>query len=730
METINGYDFKTVFTPDQQREIKEGISKKLDVSVYARPEFLAIQMREIRLGLEKGLSVESYADNRYDWFQMSEIRKGLEKKVDVDKYADASIAFDVMREIRRGLEDGIDLSQGKGMPAGILRELRKALKSKVDIGPYIRQGYEEEQLKQIRISLERGVDIAPYLSLWYRGASIHEICLGLEEKIDVSLYAKEDMNWQQMREIRLGLEQRLDVGIYLNKFYSWQQMREIRLGLEKDLPVEIYSSLMYTAKEMNKKRLDLLSERKLLGNTGILSVASAAKVEKYSDFSLLVSEDAMEAVILLPYREKGVECDEIMDALKKNGVTHGIDCVAVSRLGEGGADSEAVVVARGKQPGEGRDGWYEFFFEQNIKRKPKLLEDGSVDYQNIKWFEMAQTGQRLAVYHPAERGENGCRITGEIIPAQKGKEHKPLTGRGFILLPDKVTYIAETDGKIEYNDGKLEISNVLILDDVTPATGNIDFNGSVYIRGTVSMGAVVKAEKDILVEGFMESAIIEAGRDIILKKGNNAGGNGYLMAGRDVFGSFFENIKVTAGEDIRANYCLNSELHAGNAIEINGKNGILAGGYAYAAMSIKAFHIGNDAGIVTRIKLGIYDSFVSKLAQLADKMETVDNELLLLKNACYDFQQKYSAEQINSNSVYTKLLDAIYTKEMESGNLYKKRLKLESKRKKSDRAKVVVKGTIFPGTSIDINGVIWNAGLVRNVSVKKLDGRISVCSNG
>lgn len=728
MGIINGYEFETVFTPDQQREIEQGISKELDVSVYARPEFLAIQMREIRIGLEEGLFVESYADSRYDWFQMSEIRKGLKKGLDVNKYANPLIPFDVMREIRRGLSDGIDLSQGKGMSAGILREIRKAVKSKVDIGPYIKQGYEEEQLKQIRISLERGVDIAPYLSLCYRGASIREIYLGLEEKIDVSFYAKSDMNWQQMREIRLGLERRLDVSEYLNTFYSWQQMREIRLGLEEDLPVETYSSLMYTPKEMHKKRLDLLDKQKL-GNTQALCAASVGQTEKYDDFSLLISEDAMEAMLVLKDREKCIECDKIMDVLTGSGVTHGIDCFAISQLGEGKSETDVVVVARGKQPEEGSDGWYEFFFERNIKKKPKLLEDGSVDYQNIKWFEMVQTGQVVAVYHPAERRENGWRITGEVIPSHKGKEQKPLTGKGFILLPDKVTYIAETDGKIEYKEGRLEIANVLILDDVMPATGNIDFNGSVYIRGTVSMGTVVKAEKDILVDGFIESAVLEAGRDIILRKGNNAGGNGCVRAGRDVFGSFFENIKVTAGEDIKANYCMNSELYAGNTIEITGKNGILVGGSAYAAMGIRAFHMGNDVGILTRIKVGSYDSFISEMAQLANRMEAVDNELLLLKNACYDFQQKYSVEQLNGNPIYPKLLDAVYTKEIEAGKLYKRYHELENKKKKSDRAKVVVKGTVFPGTSMDINGAIWNAGLMRNVSVKKTDGRISVYSN-
>lgn len=728
-ETINGYDFETGFTQDQKAEIEEGYLTGLDISVYARPEFLAIQMREIRLGLEEQLPAERYADSRYDWFQMKEIRKGLEKKIDVGKYAGFSIPFDVMSEIRRGLEEGIDLSQRKEMPAGILREIRKSARSKVDIMPYIEQGYEQEQLKQIRISLEKGVDIDPYLSTAYRGASIRQICAGLQEKIDVSVYARSDMNWQQMREIRLGLERRLDVSTYLNVYYSWQQMREIRLGLEEDLPVEAYSSLMYTAKEMNKKRLQLLDDRKQQDGMGVLHITSDVQTEKHSDFSIHISSDAMEATVFLTDTQKSVECDEILRALKKNGVTHGIDYFAVSRLGEGKAESDVVIVARGKQPGKGKDGWYEFFFERDMKEEPKLLEDGSVDYQNVKWFEMVQSEQRVAVYHPAAEGESGWRITGEVIASHKGKEQKLLSGKGFLLLQDKVTYIAEMAGKIEYQEGRLEISNVLVLDNVLANGGSIDFNGSVYIKGSVGGGTVIKAEQDILVEGFTQSAVLEAGRNIILKKGCNAGGNGYIKAGRDVLGNFFENTKVMAGRCIRTNYCLSSELYAGNTIEIDGKNGMLAGGYSYAAMNVNASYIGNAAGTITRIKLGNYTSYISEMKQLADRMAVVNRELHLLKNACFDFQIKYTLEQRNNDTHYQKIIDAIYTKELEAGKLYKKSIKLENEKKKSSKAKAVIREAVFPGTIVDIDGLIWNAGFLRNISIKNANGRISVCSN-
>ena len=40
--------------------IKQGLGNKLDVSLYAKPEFKDLQMKEIRLGLKQGINIESY----------------------------------------------------------------------------------------------------------------------------------------------------------------------------------------------------------------------------------------------------------------------------------------------------------------------------------------------------------------------------------------------------------------------------------------------------------------------------------------------------------------------------------------------------------------------------------------------------------------------------------------------------------------------------------------------
>lgn len=58
-------------------EIRKGLYKGIDVSIYAKPEFKWLQMREIREGLEAGIDVTSYADPKIPRKQMSDIRRQL-----------------------------------------------------------------------------------------------------------------------------------------------------------------------------------------------------------------------------------------------------------------------------------------------------------------------------------------------------------------------------------------------------------------------------------------------------------------------------------------------------------------------------------------------------------------------------------------------------------------------------------------------------------------------------
>ena len=58
--------------------LRFGLEKNLDVSLYANFEFNAWQMEQIRLGLVSGLDVETYLNPNINFQEMNKIRKNLE----------------------------------------------------------------------------------------------------------------------------------------------------------------------------------------------------------------------------------------------------------------------------------------------------------------------------------------------------------------------------------------------------------------------------------------------------------------------------------------------------------------------------------------------------------------------------------------------------------------------------------------------------------------------------
>ena len=718
---------KQGFSADQIREIAEGQEAGLDVSVYAKKEYMAIQMRQIRMGMEKGLDVSVYAQKDFDWFQMEEIREGLEAGANTDIYARPEIPYDKMRQIRKGLLKGIDLSPYLYLEAGVLKELRKALLQRINIVEYIKQGYDKEQLQEIRHAMQKKLDIGKYLSKDYRGVSICEIAKGLEKGLDVSVYAVPGLGWQQMREIRLGLENRVDVSVYAKPLYSWQQMREIRLGLESGIDVNGYKSLMYTAKEMQKIRLKLMEkpeEKEEEKQTG-----AEREVLKTDRFIVTLSGDEMEAYMAAPEGIGTMSRQSVYDVLKEKGISRGICEEGITELLSGEADHKKILIARGAEAKDGRDGYYEYFFKTQADKTPKLLPDGAVDYQSIEWFVMVEAGQKLACYHSAEEGVCGYTVTGKILPGRKGKEKSALGGKGFILQEDGKTYVAAFKGKVELVGKRLEVSRLFVIDEITLATGNISFDGSIYIRGNVGMGTVINAAEDIMIDGFVEGATIESGGSILLRQGTNASGNGYIRAAKDVNGRFFEAAKVYAGGNIHANYCLNCDLYAEGKVMISGSRGTLAGGTVTAVRGLTACHVGNRAGLPTYIKIGINDAILQNGALIESRMKEVNRELSILGNAYTDFQRKYPPEVRNTMEMYLKIENAIYTKEKELEKLYKAKAQQDEAIQKIGSVKAVVRGSLFEGTIMEIDRRKWVCAGVTNVTIKRSNDRIAVFSN-
>lgn len=717
-------DKKQTITFDMQQleEIRAGKEAGLDISLYASPAFHALQMHQLRLGLAAGIDVSVYADAAYDWFQMEELRLGLEKGLDVGFYADASITGDQMRQLRKAKLSGIELSAYKHLPSEVIRQMRKAGRSGVDILPYVKEEYTGEQLEQIILALENGTNIRPYLNKADTPEVIRELRLGLDAGLNISVYNSPNYNWKQMRELRLGLMRRVDTDIYRDAAYHWQQMRELRLGLEAGLDVRCYDNVKLSPMDMHRIRKEMVAQLTIPSavDTEQRSVAElVAEIETKlaelpSQVQIRISEDHMEAFIKVPAADKQkYTVGDLVKLIMKNGIVYGLNQEAISQLAAKEQYGEEICIAKGIPVINGDDGYYEYMFRTEIPSIPTILPDGSVDYQNVQFFEYIKKGDVVAVYHPATAGITGYTVMGRPLPAKHGIEQQVLFGKHIHAEDDHVTYIADADGKIELKDSEIIISNLLEVDEVSYITGNVRFGGSVHIRGNVSNGMVVESGEDIVIDGNVEGATIRCGRNLLLKKGVLGGGNCQIRAEGTVTGKFFENADIYAKGDISGNYALNCQIYSGGQVTISGKKGVILGGCLQAVRGLTVHNIGNHAEVTTSIILGITRKMLATQRSLDESLKKVGAELDILYKAKYQFEQKLPPEVLPTAPMYDKIKKAIQIKDQELRTYTKDRALLLADMQGLEGVKASIQGEIFEGVTVTINGFTWRAKHVK-----------------
>lgn len=728
---------KQGFGDDQLDEIRQGFEHGINASVYADKEYFAVQMRQIRFGLEERLDISLYNSKQYDWFQMEEIRLGLKDGLDASIYADPKCSYEVMRELRKALKDNIHLEKYATVGAEMLRELHRAILDKQNIMPYIKAGYVPEQLREIRHAMKQGCNIDPYLNTAYRGAAIREITEGLEEGLDVAQYAKIGYSWQQMREIRLGLEARLNVKIYSKELYSWQQMREIRLGLEAHLDVEQYKSMIHSAADMRKIRLQMeqerLQETENAGSTEEITEEELATPEHLTEYCKNLSADAirffiepdrMKAYVYVGSQAAPMEKDQLISELTAHKIRKGLDSEVVNALILGTLKGRLTVLAQGREPVSGEDGYYESFIGDYETQGVRILEDGSREYKDAYLFQKVYAGQKLLAYHEAKPGVDGYRIDGMVLRAVNGAEKRRIKGRGFHLLDDEKTYISDENGCASFRDTNLVVTHLLELETASNVMGDINYNGSVYIKGDAGGNIHVKATGDIVVEGFVENARLESERGILIKKGANGNGEAQIIAAGTVMGRFFENASIHA-KHIISNYFFRCNLYALDDIEVTGSGGSIAGGRIYAGHRIESAVVGNRTGIETAIRLG-YDESAMDEVNYSEQLKETESQLKILTNAMEEYKKSYPPEVRNSMPVFLKVENAIYTKEKERQDILNIIEQQKKDKEEYQKAYISVYQILYEGTTIVINNAMYSGDARKNVMLRNVAGRIVI----
>lgn len=343
-----------------------------------------------------------------------------------------------------------------------------------------------------------------------------------------------------------------------------------------------------------------------------------------------VSPDDMEAYLYLPRPQDGASytMEELLGALEMQGVVRGIQEEKIQKMIQNKQYMVRVLVAQGKEPTEGTDGYFEYMFNQELDKKPKIKEDGSVDYWDLNLVEPVSEGQVIAVYHAAVQGEDGYTVTGLDKITTKARELQPLKGKGFSRSEDNLVYTSLMTGKIEMVNEHINISPVYeIFGNVGIESGNIDFRGDVLVHGNVESGMKIKATGTVTVDGVVEAAQIEAGHDIVLRGGVMGANKAMIRAKGSVHAKFFEYTTVSAEEDIDAEVFVSSKVSCDGLIVLNGRKGRIIGGNVHAVKGVECREIGNDTEIQTRVDVGVEMNAFRRRQFLVQENEKNSKEL-------------------------------------------------------------------------------------------------------
>lgn len=438
-----------------------------------------------------------------------------------------------------------------------------------------------------------------------------------------------------------------------------------------------------------------------------------------------ISRDNLTAYLAIMFPdndEKPYTIDEIIEELNNQGIVYGINKDMINNMISSRIYDETYIIATGVPAVDEEDGRFEFYFNRDVKKVPKLNEDGSVDYLNMTLFERVVKGQKIVEYIPPTEGKDGVNIFGKPIFHKKGRELPAIRGKGFEI--ENNIYISKLNGKIEYSLGKIEISELYEVkgDADFASTGNIIFKGDVYIRGNVYGGIKIVAGKSVIIDGHVEDVTIIAGKDILLRNGIQGDNKAYLKAGGEINGKFFEQTDIMAVEDIKASSIMNCNLDCYGSVYVLGKNASIIGGENWVLQHIGATNIGNPALKFTRISLGIS-------LEKADLMEELVNSIEESKNII----KRINEEILKTNDDEQKLNELKSLKVDESQ-------KLHISRKQYNRlcigynngydSNIVVEKKLFGGVYIEFG--IKDFKSIRtynNVRIKSINEEIVVEEN-
>ncbi|RFU69804.1 DUF342 domain-containing protein [Peribacillus saganii] len=478
--------------------------------------------------------------------------------------------------------------------------------------------------------------------------------------------------------------------------------------IKKGYPLLMINKLLSNLPRVNLNKFLLLKEA--------VDSATGEKVEVgvlKPEVECNLSKDLMTAKIRLYCTQEELDSNydtyvsKILDLLHYHNVREGIKVEVLQGELEAGKE---ILIAEGVEPVNGEDAVVTYF--KRSDRKPKIMEDGKANYYEMNFIDEVKKGDWLGERIPPKDGKPGKTVTGDFIHPKPGTnkklfyDHKTI---GEFEEDGKTVLRALIEGVVEFQAGKIVVGDHLVIDgDVGIETGNLDFIGSITVKGTVMDGFEVTATKDISILselGISGINRLESKRgDIFIKGGIFGKGQSVVLAAKNIFLKHANECTLEAGENIHIGfYSLGSILKA-KSIIADGSKGKLIGGIIEARSKVTAGIIGNRLERKTVIHVAGFNR--EKLKAELDEMlmeykqKVMEVEKLKRKLEVFDsFMGKLNTSQHKqfeeTRDIFDALMHRIFT-------LEEKRKSIMEMLETKGEGEVCIGQIAFPDTQLEI----------------------------
>ena len=468
-----------------------------------------------------------------------------------------------------------------------------------------------------------------------------------------------------------------------------------------------------------------------------------------------IAQDEMSAKItILPppsETERFATIDDVRKVLARHNVVFGIIenkmtelAAKLARIANTKDMTEAVEeeVALGIPMISGQDAKIVYVYKEALAKNqdttPDQTDEGRVDYRAGHKIDNVTKGMVIARKIPIVKGVSGKTVTGKETPALEGKDIELTPNKGVIISPENpFEYIADSDGQVIIKDQKISVLALYeIAGDVNFSTGNIDFIGTVVVKGDVKDGFKINAGEDIIISGVVEGAELKAGGKITIVGGVSGNDKAKIVCKGDASIKYVRNAIVEVGGNLNIGQAImHSKVTCDGKVAVAGQRGVIVGGQIIAGQEVSAGIIGSNFATNTEIVVGEIVSLREELQKIDAELKSIVENLDKTKKGMLFLKELYTKLGGNlpadKKELLTKLTRAQFKLIADSKMLAERKTEFQKKEQESMAEKrncrVICTGVIYSGVKIIINKVMRQISEeLKYCTLTAVDGEIKV----